>query len=63
MTRLRDVGCRIAIDDFGAGHTSFRSLYELQFDAVKIDGMYVQNLSEFRRTSFSCELSPNSPAT
>ncbi len=46
MTRLRDVGCRIAIDDFGAGHTSFRSLYELRFDAVKIDGMYVQNLSE-----------------
>ena len=46
MTRLRNVGCRIAIDDFGAGHTSFRSLYELQFDAVKIDGMYVQNLCE-----------------
>ena len=46
ITRLRDLGCRMAIDDFGAGHTSFRSLHELRFDAVKIDGMYVHRLSE-----------------
>src|SRR5579862_4349258 len=46
VTRLRDVGCRVAIDDFGAGHTSFRSLHELPFDAVKIDGTYVQRFSE-----------------
>lgn len=46
VSRLRDVGCRVSIDDFGAGHTSFRSLHQLRVDAVKIDGMYVEHLSE-----------------
>ena len=45
VTRLRDAGCRVAIDDFGAGHTSFRSLQQLRVDTVKIDGMYVEHLS------------------
>ena len=46
ITRLRDIGCRVAIDDFGAGYTSFRSLHELRVDAVKIDGMYVEHLAQ-----------------
>jgi diguanylate cyclase (GGDEF)-like protein len=46
VTRLRDMGCRVAIDDFGAGYTSFRNLHNLRVDMVKIDGAYVQNLSE-----------------
>ena len=45
VTRLRDMGCRVAIDDFGAGYTSFRNLHNLRVDMVKIDGAYVQNLS------------------
>jgi len=45
ITRLRDMGCRVAIDDFGAGYTSFRNLHMLRVDLVKIDGSYVQNLS------------------
>jgi diguanylate cyclase (GGDEF)-like protein len=44
VTRVKDLGCRIAIDDFGAGHTSFRSLRKLGVDIVKIDGAFVQNL-------------------
>jgi len=39
-----DLGCRIAIDDFGAGYTSFRNLRKLGVDLVKIDGAFVQNL-------------------
>ena len=46
VTRLRDMGCRVAIDDFGAGYTSFRNLHMLRFDMVKIDGAYVKNLSQ-----------------
>jgi diguanylate cyclase (GGDEF)-like protein len=45
VTRLRDMGCRVAIDDFGAGYTSFRNLHNLRVDMVKIDGEYVKDLS------------------
>ena len=41
---MKDLGCRIAIDDFGAGYTSFRNLRKLGVDIVKIDGAFVQNL-------------------
>ncbi len=44
VTRVKDLGCRIAIDDFGAGYTSFRNLRKLGVDLVKIDGAFVQNL-------------------
>ena len=44
VTRVKDLGCRIAIDDFGAGHTSFRNLRKLGVDIVKIDGAFVQNV-------------------
>ena len=44
VTRAKDLGCRIAIDDFGAGYTSFRHLRKLAVDMVKIDGAFVQNL-------------------
>ncbi|MEI9804516.1 MAG: EAL domain-containing protein [Pseudolabrys sp.] len=44
VSRVKDLGCRIAIDDFGAGHTSFRNLRKLGVDIVKIDGAFVQNI-------------------
>lgn len=44
VARLKDLGCRIAIDDFGAGYTSFRNLRKLGVDIVKIDGAFVENL-------------------
>jgi EAL domain-containing protein (putative c-di-GMP-specific phosphodiesterase class I) len=44
VARVKDLGCRIAMDDFGAGYTSFRNLRKLGVDIVKIDGAYVQNL-------------------
>jgi EAL domain-containing protein (putative c-di-GMP-specific phosphodiesterase class I) len=45
VARVKDLGCRIAIDDFGAGYTSFRNLRRLGVDLVKIDGAFVQNLT------------------
>jgi EAL domain-containing protein (putative c-di-GMP-specific phosphodiesterase class I) len=45
VTRLKNLGSRIAIDDFGAGYTSFRNLRKLGVDIVKIDGAFVQNIS------------------
>jgi diguanylate cyclase (GGDEF)-like protein len=44
VARVKDLGCRIAIDDFGSGYTSFRSLRRLGADILKIDGAFVQNL-------------------
>src|SRR3954447_25368458 len=45
VTRLKNFGCQIAIDDFGAGYTSFRNLRKLGVDIVKIDGAFVQNIA------------------
>ena len=42
---LKDLGCRVAIDDFGAGYTSFKNLKLLNVDMVKIDGAFVKNLA------------------
>ena len=48
VSNLRDMGCRVAIDDFGAGYTSFRNLQMLHVDMVKIDGSYVKGLTQSR---------------
>jgi diguanylate cyclase (GGDEF)-like protein len=42
---LRELGCRVAIDDFGAGYTSFRNLKHIEANLVKIDGGFVKNLA------------------
>jgi diguanylate cyclase (GGDEF)-like protein len=45
---LHDLGCRVAIDDFGAGFSSFRNLRGLDVDIVKIDGAFVEGLTRSR---------------
>jgi diguanylate cyclase (GGDEF)-like protein len=44
LERLRSTGCCVAIDDFGAGFTSFRNLRDLPIDVIKLDGSYCRNL-------------------
>ncbi len=46
VASLRDLGCRVALDDFGAGFTSLRHLQALAVDTVKIDGSFVRNLMQ-----------------
>ncbi|RDJ21661.1 bifunctional diguanylate cyclase/phosphodiesterase [Bosea caraganae] len=44
LGRIKDQGARIAIDDFGAGHTSLRHLRAFPIDILKLDGAFTQNL-------------------
>jgi diguanylate cyclase (GGDEF)-like protein len=45
LARVKALGVRVAMDDFGSGHTSFKNLRSLGVDIVKIDGAFVQNIA------------------
>jgi diguanylate cyclase (GGDEF)-like protein len=41
---VRALGIRVAIDDFGAGYTAFKTLKNMPFDIIKIDGEYGRHM-------------------
>ena len=46
---LRDHGCLVCLDDFGAGAASLAYLQQLRLDVVKIDGRYIRELQHGKR--------------
>lgn len=45
LTRLKENGIRIAIDDFGSGYSNFSYLIKLDIDILKIDGSLIKNIN------------------
>ena len=45
VNALRRIGCRVALDDFGAGHTSLQHLHSLKVDMVKVDRAFIRDIT------------------
>ena len=48
MQELQAHGVSFALDDFGAGYTSFRYLRDFCFDMIKIDGQFIRDINQQR---------------
>ncbi|MBX7458124.1 EAL domain-containing protein [Qipengyuania sp. 1NDH17] len=46
LNELKALGARISMDDFGVGETNFETFFELPFDEVKIDRLFVANITK-----------------
>ena len=46
VSAVRELGCKVALDDFGAGYTTFRHMKALTVDVVKIDGSFVRGIMD-----------------
>lgn len=50
LCQLRDMGIRVAIDDFGIGYSSLSYIVRLPIDSIKIDKSFVQNITSSKES-------------
>ena len=46
IQKMKSMGIRFAIDDFGSGYSNFAYLLQIQPDYIKIDGSLIKNIKE-----------------
>ncbi len=46
IKQVKDLGCKIAIDDFGSGYSNFDHLMKLDVDYIKLDSCLIDNLAD-----------------
>ncbi len=46
LEKVRNIGCRIAVDDFGVGYATYSSIISLKPDIIKVDGDIIKTLSK-----------------
>lgn len=46
IAKIKDIGVKIALDDFGSGYSNFSILMKLQIDYLKIDGSLIKNIDK-----------------
>jgi diguanylate cyclase (GGDEF)-like protein len=44
IEQVKELGCKIAIDDFGSGYSNFEHIMRLEVDYIKIDSSLIKNL-------------------
>ena len=49
LHRLKELGFKIAIDDFGTENANFARLMDIEFDYIKLDGTFIRKLSDNKK--------------
>lgn len=50
LDKIKTLGCKIAIDDFGSGYSNFEYLMRMPIDIIKIDGTLIKNIPSSQST-------------
>lgn len=55
IRNFKEKGVRFAVDDFGAGHTNFSEVLNLEIDILKIDKQFIAQSADAGRSAFFIE--------